>query len=132
MWDNLAAFFSVIFAIFIMVLVLVLAYFTTKLVGRRMSSQNSGGGNIKILDRAALGQDKALLIVQTAGKTMLVGVTAQHIEKLCDIDAENLAAPVQSPEFGSFSDALKKALKDNFGSSMEKRSRKKGLSDDER
>jgi flagellar biosynthetic protein FliO len=46
----------------------------------------SSGSKLRILDRANTGRDSSLLVVSVSGRLMLVGVSAQRIEKLCDLD----------------------------------------------
>ncbi len=69
--------------------VIVLAYVCTKYIGGKMSLKTSGSKNVKIIEKIPLSADKQLIIVQSAGKTMLLGVTAQHIELISELD-ENL------------------------------------------
>lgn len=44
------------------------------------------GNKLRVLDRINLGRDGMLLIVSVCGKLMLLGVTAQRVDKLCDLD----------------------------------------------
>ena len=44
------------------------------------------GSRMKVIDRIALGKDMVIAVVNVAGRLMLVGATAQHIEKLADLD----------------------------------------------
>ncbi len=69
----------------------------------------SGARSIKILERAPIAQDKTLVIVKVGEKHMLLGVSAQHIEKIADLDAGDIV-PVKEGEFvqGSFKEILKK------------------------
>jgi flagellar biogenesis protein FliO len=46
----------------------------------------ASGNKLRIIDRANTGRDSSLLVVSVSGKLMLVGVSAQRIEKLCDLD----------------------------------------------
>lgn len=100
----------------VFVLVLVLAYFTTKWVGKRYGGGAAGGmaGNIRVVDRVTLGPDWMLCIVEAAGKTMLLGVTQQRIEKLCDVEASELLPPRQG-DTAPFAAALKNALDKGWG-----------------
>lgn len=97
------------------VLVLALAYLATKWIGKRYGGRIGGSsGNIKILDRAALGPDRSLYIVEAAGKTLLIGATQQRIETLCELDPEALPPPAQE-EPSAFASTLKSVLKDGWG-----------------
>jgi flagellar biosynthetic protein FliO len=93
---------TVIFAILALAAVLLLAYFTTRWLGRRIGGGH-GTGNIEIIERQFLGQDKSLMIIRAGSKTMLLGITSGRISKLCDIDPSELTggAPVRQGDFAS-------------------------------
>lgn len=109
---------SVFAVLVIFIFILFLAYLTTKMIAKSSALRTGaapGGGNIQILERVALGQDRALLIVRAGGNTMLVGATAHHIEKLCDLDEGRLAEyPVKQGD-SAFSGILKNVLKNGWG-----------------
>ena len=44
------------------------------------------GAKLRVLDRINLGRDGMLLVVSVCNKLMLLGVTAQRVDKLCDLD----------------------------------------------
>lgn len=44
------------------------------------------GNKLRVLDRINLGRDGMLLVVSVCGRLMLLGVTAQRVDKLCDLD----------------------------------------------
>lgn len=46
----------------------------------------SSGKNLKVLERVIIGQDKYLLLVSVCGKCMVIGVSQNHTEKLCDLE----------------------------------------------
>lgn len=99
----------------VFVLVLVCAYYATKWIGKRYSGQLGGtSGNIKVLDKISLGQDRMLFIIEAAGETMLIGVTPQHIEKLGDVSPEALL-PTSQGGTVSFVDTLRQTMKDGWG-----------------
>lgn len=75
------------FAMFI--LVLVLAAWSVRLLGRGYAIQNKGK-MIEIVERVGLGTDKQLLIVKAADRAFLIGVTGQHIEKIEELDPASL------------------------------------------
>lgn len=92
-------------------LVVVCAYYATRLLGKRYGAQNSGSGWISILDRAYIGQDRQILVIQVADKTMLIGVTASHIEKLCELDPGQLPSLPGKPQEAAFKGLLDSFLK---------------------
>ncbi len=61
------------------------------------------GNRLKVLDRVNIGRDGMLLIVSVCGKVMLLGVTAQKVDKLCDLDIseEEYLRMEQPPDFKS-------------------------------
>lgn len=118
---------SILFVMLAFILVLVGTYFATKYVARGYSAKSTGSGNIKILERVPVGQDKQLLIVSVAGKTMLMSVTPGHLVRICDLD-ENLLLEPASQENSDFSGVLKNAIK----MGMDKYGRKKGDDNDRR
>lgn len=73
----------------------------------------SDSKNMKILERINLGPDKMLLLVSVCGKCMVLGVTANHTEKICDLEQteEELAAvPESNGENPSFKESFKIVL----------------------
>ncbi len=44
------------------------------------------GSKMRILDRVTIGRDGMIFVVSVGGKLMLLSATAQHIEKICDLD----------------------------------------------
>lgn len=90
--------------------ILGLAYFTTRLMGRRFPGGSPSAGQMKVLDRLPLGQDKALLIVQAAGKTLLVGVASHAVSLLCELDAREIL-PLPAQESAPFMGILKDMIK---------------------
>lgn len=72
--------------------VIVLAYISTKYLGSKYSVRNSKSENIKIIERMPVAQDKSLMIIKSAGKTLLIGVTAQHIEMITELDEDMIVS----------------------------------------
>ncbi len=72
--------------------------------------------HMKILERINLGPDKMLLLVSVCGKCMVLGVTANHAEKICDLEQteEELTAKPDGapPSFGeSFKIVMQNMMK---------------------
>ena len=100
-------------------LIAVLFYALQKL-NKRIST---AGGRLKVLDRISIGRDGMLLVVSVCGKVMLVGVTSQRIEKLCDLDVteEEYSADRQNADFASvFSAVMGKKTQQEQGEIPEK------------
>lgn len=69
--------------------------------------------NMKILERISLGPDKMLLLVSICGKCMVIGVTSNHTEKICDLEQteeELTAASEANGENPSFKESFKIVL----------------------
>ena len=106
---------SAIGVIVVLVLVMFLAYYATKWLGKKHMVQGGSSRNMEVLERIALGPDRQLMIVRVGEKHMLLGVTAQHIEFICDIAPEDLLPDVGTKPETSFSAALKNVLKNQWG-----------------
>lgn len=107
-WE-LVYFFAVLIGI------VLLAYFVSKWLSRRFSSgQAQSTKYMKVVDKLILGQDKTLFIVRVGEKPLLLGVSQNGIEKICDIAIEDLPV-ITSSQPPSFKDALKSTLKNNWG-----------------
>lgn len=80
-------------------------FYALRKLNKRIST---GGGRLKVLDRISIGRDGMLLVVSVCGRVMLVGVTSQRIEKLCDLDVseEEYSAGQQNPDFMSVFSAM--------------------------
>ncbi len=98
------------------ILLLALAYWAAKLVGRGYGGGPGGAGRmVEVLGRVGLGQEKQLLVVKTGGRVLLLGVTAHHIELLEELDPARLPEPPAAGRSGDFLSALKGALESRKG-----------------
>lgn len=95
-------------------LVLGLAYLTSRFLGKRMTS-GGGFGSGKIYATLSLGPNRAIYVIEIAGKFMVLGVTEQNITMLNEItslsDIEQLKATqniVMPPE--QFSSVFQRQL----------------------
>lgn len=61
------------------------------------------GSRLRVLDRVNIGREGMLLIVSVCGRVMLLGVTAQKVDKLCDLDIseDEYLSMEQTPDFKS-------------------------------
>lgn len=91
-------------------LVILLAYFFTKWLSKK-SRAFSSGKHIRIVERAALGQDKQLVLTEVNGTVYFLGVAGQGIETISSFDAKELAEEdQQQPAFKNIlGDLLKKS-----------------------
>ena len=103
---------KVLFYLIVLILVLVLAYITTRMLGRGMNGRQQSG-DMKILDRLAVGRDSYLMIVDVQGRILLVGVSPAGITRLEELEAYEKKSPAEvSPDFASvFTEQLKTLVK---------------------
>ncbi len=101
--------------------ILYLAYISTKLLGRKYSFKNGGGRKIKIIDSVSLGQGKTILIVQTGGKTFLIGAASESVNLISELDSDEFPQEIAQSESGiDFKTAFKKVMENNFGKKTSK------------
>ena len=115
---------SVLLALVGFILILYLAYFATKKIGKRMSVRGVGGKNIDVTvcysaskDSVSIGQHGSIMLIMTAGKLLLVGITQNGMSLLSELDPSEIDIDEDSPQNGTmdFSQALKKAIEQKFG-----------------
>ncbi len=108
---------SVLLALVGFILILYLAYFATKKIGKRMSVRGVGGKNIKIIDSVAVGQHGCIMLVMTAGKLLMIGATQNGMSLLAELDPNEIEMDDAAGQNGTmeFSQALKKVIDQRFG-----------------
>lgn len=115
---------TVLFTIVLFAAILYLAYLTTKFIGKKYSiSSGMSGKNLKIIDSLSLAPDKVLMIVKAGGKTVLVGLSRDHMEYICDVDENELTIPEESaaaPFSSDFIGAFKNVLSEKMGNLKQK------------
>lgn len=100
------------------VLVLALAYWCTKLIGRRglpgWAAGAGGGERIQILWQASLGKSERLVLVRVNERYLLLGVTGGGINVLTELTDEEAADWLQKkgdpPQAPSFLEILRENL----------------------
>ncbi len=97
----------------VLALVFLMFWLMKKLNKRVMVSD---GRHMKVLERVNLGPDKMLLLVSVCGKCMVLGVTPNHAEKICDLE-QTEEELVQKDENGnpSFGESFKTVLGNMMG-----------------
>lgn len=78
---------SLLGGLFLFAAVLFMAWYCTKWIGKRYGVSGAGS-RIKILERTPLGPDRCLMVVRLDNRVWLLGVTAQHIDKIDELDPE--------------------------------------------
>ncbi len=82
---------TVLFTLVLFAVILYLAYLASRYIGKKYSVHGGmSGKNIKILDTLAVSQDKLLMIVKAGGKTVLMGVSKDHMDYICDVDGDQI------------------------------------------
>jgi len=113
--EGVKALLSILFALFMMGLVLFLAYYTTNWLGKKVAlGGQSSSQNMKVLDRMLLMQDKSLLIVQVGNERFLLAVTKESVQLLHKLD-ENEVLTVKEDYEQNFVDVFKDMLKNREG-----------------
>lgn len=108
---------SVIVVLVMFIGILYLAYITTKFIGKRYSIKGKKYNNLTVIETAAVGPDRQLMIVKVAGKCLLLGATPQNISLICELDENRVSEEFADEVNGqpvSFSEALKKVTKEKF------------------
>lgn len=100
---------KMLFYCLVLIGVLALAYYTTKLIGKTTGVKQTQG-NMKVLDRMPLTRDSYLLVVEVENKIMLLGVSQAGITKLEDLEAYTKDSPIETIDFKA---AFLKQLKEN-------------------
>ncbi len=115
---------TVLFTIVLFAAILYLAYLTTKHIGKKYSiSSGMSGKNLKIIDSLSLAPDKVLMIVKAGGKTVLVGLSREHMEYICDVDENELTVPEEGAAVPFSTDligAFKNVLSEKMSSLKQK------------
>ena len=94
------AFLKILFYLIVLIVVLMLAYYTTRMLGRGMG-RTRGTGGMEILDQMALGRDSYLLVVKVQERIFLIGVSPGRISKVEELESydkkgETEGAPIQA------------------------------------
>jgi len=97
----------IVFLLLTIVLIFALAWLLSRIKGRGFI--HSSHGNIKIIESQTLGMKEKIAVIQVGNKQILVGITAQQITHLADLDQPIELAETQGNI--SFSELLKKAIR---------------------
>ena len=98
--------------VLIIVFVIGFAYFTTKWMGSKMGMQ-SNSQNMKVIEKMMITPDKSLVIVEIGKKLMVLGMSANSVEKICDID-DDMELEFKEINPIDFGDIFKEKLKNGF------------------
>lgn len=101
-------FIKMLFYLVVLVLILFLAYWTTRMLGTGLGRRQQSG-DMKILERLAVGRDSYLLIVDIQERILVVGVSPAGIVKLEELETYVRKNPAEAPP--DFSSVLADQLK---------------------
>ncbi len=93
---------SILGTLFLMFLVFAAAYFVSKWLAKGFpGGVQRMGSRIRLLDRAMLGKDQSLVIARVDGKVYLLGVTAQQITCLGELNPADYPEGPDGPGAGA-------------------------------
>ncbi|MDO5560081.1 MAG: flagellar biosynthetic protein FliO [Oscillospiraceae bacterium] len=123
--------FSVLAAVLVFIIILYLAYISTKLIGKRYGRPSANGKNLRIIESMPAGPDKYLMIIRAGQKYLLVGSGKEHLEYICDLDSDelNLESSSDKSSGGDFYEILKEAAKERIGTIKNRGDKYKNSSD---
>ena len=105
------AFLKILFYLIVLIAVLVLAYYTTRMLGRGMG-RTRGTGGMEILDQMALGRDSYLLVVKVQERIFLIGISPGRISKVEELESYDKKGETEgAPDFVSL---LSSHMKEHF------------------
>ena len=80
--------FTVIISFAGVCLLIFATYYGLKWMNKRTNF--GSGGMLKVIEKINIGADKALMIIAIGEKYILVGVSQQHVEKVCELDSDSI------------------------------------------
>lgn len=93
------------------ILILYLAYISTKFIGKRYAVKSGGSKKIKILDSVSVGKDGSIMIVRAGEKVFLVGAASGGINLISELDnADFPDEETNAPPVTDFKSAFKSVL----------------------
>lgn len=107
------SFFTAAGTLLLVIGILILCYITTKRLGKLELGKSSA--TIRLLERVAVGQDKAVALVQAGDKFLLLGIASSQITLLTELDEEQVKKevmpPAAPPDFRSVLELMKNRKK---------------------
>lgn len=105
---------SLVTILLAMVLILVLAYYVSRALGRGRN-RRAAGKYLNVIDQMAIGQDRALLIVSVGDEHYLVGSASGSVTLLAKLDGEfpEETPPKETKSFRDFHALMEKYNRKN-------------------
>lgn len=95
--------YGILYFLFMSAVILAAAYFVTKYLSKKSFYQGRNK-NLKIVETAALGIDKSLLLVRVGEQYLLLGSTQKNISLLAVIEQEKLTIENTSEAYNNLDD----------------------------
>lgn len=124
--SNIAELFGLLL---VFVLILVLAYFTSKWIGKTGAGMTTRKGNITIVETLRLSQTKYLQIIKVTDKYIVIAVSKDHVEYLTEIDGDKLEVTQGGTQAPSFKEILTKIKTGNNIKSIDRKDNEKDKND---
>lgn len=111
--DSLAWIGQIFFLIFLVVVVVLLAYLTTRMLGTARLTKRSG--NIRIVESIAVGYQSSVQLMKAGSSYILIGVTKEKITFLTEVDKDSLLLGDETQGINNipFEKVINKYLKKN-------------------
>lgn len=111
---------SMIGTLALMVAVFAGAYWVSKFIGKKYQGGSATEGQIEIICRTPIGKGESIVIVKSAGKAFLIGVTEANITVLSELDPNDIPqSNISSKEQLSFLSVMQDAIKNRTSSKKE-------------
>lgn len=105
----LSGIFSAVGTLLVVVLILYLAFVSTRYLGKNMKLKGNSR-YMQVLDNMQLGQESSIALVKIAGEVYLIGSSASQISILSKIDENELEEYVQEkdPKVSDFKELMER------------------------
>ncbi|WP_167956864.1 flagellar biosynthetic protein FliO [Anaerosporobacter faecicola] len=103
--ENIAELFGLLV---VFVLILVLAYFTSRWIGKTGVGMTTKNRNITVIETLRLSQSKYVQILKISDKYIVIAVSKDHVEYLTEVDGSKLEINEGVSETPSFKEILAK------------------------
>ena len=103
-----------------------LAYLIFRVILPKVNFNYNSNSMVRVVDKVTVDTRKSLCVIEVAGKWMLIGITENGIEQICELDAES--AKIAEEEIAkareqqtvnalgnSFADKISQLMKKNQG-----------------
>ena len=111
--------YGILYFLFMSAIILAAAYYVTKYLSQK-SLNHGKNKNLKIVETAAIGIDKNLILVKVGEQYLLLGSTQRNISLLSVIDQEKLAVDISNEGYNGLNDESYESYINNFQNENEK------------